>query len=121
MNSSERRRVLRALLGALLWAAVALFPAPAAFADSLDARKARGEVGEQLDGYVGIAIENPSPELRALVDDINRRRLERYQSIAAQRKIDTTQVAARAGEKLVERTLPGHLVRDEQNRWRKRE
>ncbi len=120
MSSSENRRILRALLGALLWAAVALFPASAALADALDARMAAGEVGEQLDGYVGIVIDNPSGELRALVGDINRRRREKYRGIAAKRQVEVAQVAALAGQKLVERTPSGRFVRDTGGNWRRR-
>ncbi len=121
-RATGRRHPLstRPLRVALLAVSAALLMAPAALADSLDERKAARDIGEQLDGYVGIAIENPPPELLTLVDRINENRREKYQAIAAKRQIDTALVAALAGEKLVARALPGHLVRDKEGRWRKR-
>ncbi|MFQ5474165.1 MAG: YdbL family protein [Dehalococcoidia bacterium] len=119
----ERARppiAMRHVLRALLIVAFALAAAPGAHADALDDLKASGRVGEQIDGYVGIVTSSPSEELRALVDDINRKRRERYAEIARKRGVDISQVAALAGEKLVLRAPPGQYVRDSRGEWRKR-
>jgi len=108
------------VLAGLLFFAFALIVAPTARADTLDDLKASGQVGEQVDGYVGIVTPSPSDELKALVDDINGKRRKRYAEIARKRGIDISQVAALAGEKLVLRAPPGQYVRDGSGKWRTR-
>jgi len=104
----------------LLILALALFAAPAVLADGLDTYKASGEVGEQLDGYVGIVTGSPSAEVKATVDDINKKRRTKYASIAKERGLNVSQVAALAGKKLATRTPSGQYIRDDTGKWRKR-
>jgi hypothetical protein len=108
--------MLRALVLAILLA-VAL---PAAAADSLDAAKAAGQVGERPDGYLGLVLSPAPNEIRALVDRVNAERSRRYAEIAVQRGTTPAVVAALAGEMLVLRTPPGQYHLDADGGWVKR-
>ena len=85
MKRSRAQIASQPLFNGLLILAFALIAAPAVFADVLDSHKASGHVGEQLDGYVGIVTQSPSPELKESVDDVNDKRRERYAGIAKSR------------------------------------
>ena len=86
---------------------------------SLRGAKQQGLVGEQPDGYVG-AVRSASPEVAALIKDINARRRAEYQRIAAQNQIALSDVAKVSGQKLINRTASGNYVRDAQGNWKKK-
>ncbi len=79
----------------------------AARADALDDAKAAGLVGEQPDGYLGAVSSSPSPDVLALIDEINAKRLAAYQQIAADKGASVEDVAALTAEKLYQKALPG--------------
>jgi uncharacterized protein YdbL (DUF1318 family) len=81
----------------LLIFALAFILAPAAGAGTLDDYKASLQVGEQLDGYVGIVTKSPSAEINSTVADINKKRKDKYAGIAKERGITLSQVEALAG------------------------
>ncbi len=110
-NASERTSIL---VGCLLVMSLAAGPA---LALSLAEARNAGQVGERLDGYVGIVIANPSAELRALVADVNHRRSAEYQRIARQNGTAVHQVAALAANKLIARAGPGHYVQGPGGSW----
>lgn len=107
----------RRLGAALLAFALALGLAGPAAALDLDEARRKGLVGEQLDGYVGIVVSDPSPEVRALVAEVNERRRANYERIARQNGTAVEAVAALAGAKLIERLPPGHYVRADGGGW----
>ncbi len=109
----RRRRLAAVGLVALL----ALLAAPAAYADALNDAKAKGFVGERLDGYLGVVSPNAPADAKALVDGINAKRKQHYAKIAAKEGIDTVAVAVRAGDKLRKRAQPGHYVMTEDGKW----
>ncbi len=82
--------------------------APFASALSLDEAKARGVVGEQSDGYLGIR-EN-TPDVRALAADINARRRSEYQNIAQKNNTSVASVEALAGKKAIDITPKGQFI-----------
>jgi len=90
---------------------------PAAYAATLQEAKADGLVGEQRDGYVGFVAGNASAEVRALVQDVNNQRRQRYQQIAQQNDISIEQVAALAFERAVEATQSGHYYQNAGGSW----
>jgi hypothetical protein len=94
--------------------------ASAASAASLDDLKARGVVGEQLDGYVGVVDPNAPPEVTNLVAEVNRRRAHEYESIAKKNGTTASAVGALAGAKLVARAPAGQLVLDASGKWKKK-
>jgi uncharacterized protein YdbL (DUF1318 family) len=92
---------------------------PAA-ADSLDDAKAEGQVGERIDGYVGVVDANASGEVRALVDQVNAERQEKYAEIAAERGTSIQAVAQIAGQKLIARAPGGQYVLGANGQWRQK-
>jgi len=100
----QRNTATRRAAGAL---ALALLALPA-WALDLDAAKAQGKVGETNSGY--LAAVSPSPEVDALVADINAQRRAHYQKIAADNGISLQAVEARAGLKAIEKTPAGEYV-----------
>lgn len=102
----------------LLTAAALVVSASVAFAAlSIDAAKSQGLVGEQPDGLLGIVTPSPSPELSALVGDINAERLRKYQDIAAKNGTQLSQVQAVAGQKLITTTPPGQYIKNASGSW----
>ena len=99
----------RWLAAPLLFLAMGL-AAPAA-AESIDAAKARGEVGERTDGYLGLVSGDAPAAVKQLVDDVNARRREKYATIAKKNGATLEAVAALAGRKLVERATAGEYVK----------
>ncbi len=115
-----RRPVLRQsalgwLAGILVVAGMAL--ALPALALTLEEARTAGLIGEQADGYVGAV--SASPEVTALVQEINRKRLEHYRGIAAKNNLEVDKVARLAGEKLIEKAAPGEMIRDNGG-WKKK-
>jgi uncharacterized protein YdbL (DUF1318 family) len=105
-----------ALVSAL---ALVLAVAPA-LAGSLDDAKAAGQVGERLDGYLGLVDASAPGDVKALVESVNAGRRQKYAEIAAKQSTTTKDVAALAGAKLIERTQPGHYVMDASGSWKRK-
>ena len=80
------------------------------FAIDLDTAKADGVVGERADGYLGAVRGSASAEVRALIDDINAKRRDKYQRIAAKNSIPLAEVEALAGKKTIQKTPSGGWV-----------
>lgn len=91
----------------VLMLAFAMF-ATSAWALDLQDAKAQGLVGEQLNGYLGAV--KPSAEVNALVADINARRKAMYQEIAQRNGTSVLAVEKLAGQKAIEKTLPGQYI-----------
>jgi uncharacterized protein YdbL (DUF1318 family) len=106
---------IRLALIALLAAALPVAPATA---QNLEQAKARGLVGEQADGYVGVV--EASAEARALAERVNAKRRAEYAEIAKKRGTSVDAVAQLAGQKLVQRTPGGQYVRGSDGRWVKK-
>ena len=102
----------------LMVLSVGMLLSTVAFAIDLDTAKSQGLIGERLDGYLGVVVENPSDEVKALVAEVNGKRRARYQQIAKKNNIDVADVEARAGQKAIERTASGGWVF--QARWEKK-
>jgi len=114
MNMQPLRAApLRALIAAMM-----LLLATVAHAMDLDTAKSRGLVGERADGYLGVVVDDPSPEIKSLVADVNAKRRERYEQIAKQNGIDLADVEARAGQRAIQLTTSGGWVFV--SRWEKK-
>ena len=99
-------RLLTLLAGIALGVALAL----PAYALDLHEARAKGLLGEQANGYVGI-VASPTPELERLAADVNAKRKAHYQEIARRNGTQVEAVAALAGKKLVEGAPSGQLVK----------
>jgi uncharacterized protein YdbL (DUF1318 family) len=102
----------------LLALLLALGLAGAAGALDLGEAKAKGLVGEQADGYVGVV--SGGGEASALAGQVNAKRRAEYAEIAKKRGTSVEAVAALAGKKLVERTPGGQFVRGSDGAWVKK-
>ena len=106
---------VRALPALLL---LCLFALPA-WAISLDQAKNQGLVGEQASGYLGIVSPPGSREVRDVVENVNLRRKDEYERIAARNGIALEQVEKLAGKRAIERSGPGDYVRLPHGGWQK--
>ena len=87
---------------------------------TVDAAKARGEVGEQIDGYLGLVPgANASDAVRKSVQEINIGRKSVYTQQANANNVRTDEVAGVSGEKLVNRAPSGQMVKGNSG-WYKR-
>lgn len=113
-----------AMIGA---ASLALAPAGVdiAYAQSakslVDAAKARGDVGEQIDGYLGIVSGRaPSAAVRKAVQEINIGRKQVYRNRARQENVSLEAIAASIGVRQLQKARPGETVRDASGQWKKK-
>ena len=106
LKGAMRKRLAIRLLGpAILWSAAL----GSAYGLSLEEAKTKGLVGEKASGYLGVV--NPgSQEAQALAADVNEKRRQAYQDIAARNKTPLQSVEVLAGEKAIQNTKPGHFV-----------
>ncbi len=120
MTAMKRMTRRLALTTIALAAALALVPVSAPRAQSLDAAKAAGLVGERADGYVGIVDPAASGGVVAMVQNINGKRRNKYKGVAAKNGTSLQAVEAIAGDKLVRRAKPGEYVMDSTGRWHRK-
>jgi uncharacterized protein YdbL (DUF1318 family) len=100
------RRLGLALVFAALCAAAPALADPAQSKALVDAAKARGEVGEQADGYLGFVTGQAAPDLRAAVAEINAGRADAYRDAAAKTGV-TPEAAGQATARQLLARLPG--------------
>jgi uncharacterized protein YdbL (DUF1318 family) len=76
---------------------------------SLEEAKTKGLVGEKPNGYLGVV--NPgSQEAHALTNEVNEKRRQAYEGIAARNRTELETVETLAGHKAIQNTKPGHFV-----------
>ncbi len=107
---------MKALSGLILLSCLILSHSAAAL--TLEQARAQGQVGEMLNGY--IAARSDDDATRALVSQINAGREKEYQQVAQQNGLRTADVAAIAGQKLVDRAKSGEYVRGINGQWMKK-
>jgi len=103
------RPVLAATLGAIALAGIGT-AALAQRDPAYDAARRAGQVGEQIDGYLGI-VGAETPELRRLVGDLNIKRRALYTEKAQQATPPATleEYALTSGCLAIERTTAGEM------------
>jgi len=87
---------------------------------SLSEAKDRGLVGEQPNGYLGIVGLSQTSDVQGLVNDINRKRREKYQEIAARNETNVQAVELLAGKTAISKTQPGRYVQIPSGNWVKK-
>lgn len=87
-----------------------------AFCLDLGAAKTDGLVGEQPDGYLA-AVNTATPEVAALIKDINEKRKAVYSDIAQRNGTAINAVEQLAGKKAIEKTPAGQYVRMPGGEW----
>ena len=112
-----------ALLTVVALAGTLALASPAAAQDAvLNQARAAGLIGEQADGYLGIAPgADVSADVRARVDQNNMRRRALYTQRATERGASVNEMAAAvACEVFQGRIAVGERYRDEGGQWRQR-
>lgn len=103
----------------LLLAAIVL-SLPALADLSLEQAKSQGMVGEDASGYLAAVSSSPTAEVRSLVSEVNDKRREEYQRIAASNDIKISDVEKLAGRKAIQKTSPGHYIRLPGGSWQQK-
>jgi len=85
------------------------------FAIELPDAKAKGLIGEQSNGLLGVV--KSSAEVQALVKNINARRLAKYKQIAQKNAMTLDQVSLLAGEKTINKTPAGQYIQNSAGQW----
>jgi uncharacterized protein YdbL (DUF1318 family) len=86
-------------------------------AQSLDAAKAEGLVGEKVDGYIAAVTANPSPEIQALIQTTNDGRRQAYADLAKRNGITVEEVGIVSAEKLQGNARSGHYIQMPNGQW----
>ena len=107
---------IKSLLSGLLLALAMVFSAPA-MADALDDARAAGLVGERPDGLVAPTTPNAPANVMSLVQEINAKRMEKYQQIANEKGVPVEQVGAISGEKIISKLKPGLYYMNASGQW----
>lgn len=111
-----------ALAAVAATAAVAL-AVPSAMAQrdpAYAAARAAGQIGEQVDGYLGFAT-TPTPAIRALVEDLNIKRKAAYTERAQATGSTVQQFAFTSGCNLIANTKAGEKYQAPDGGWRTRD
>lgn len=83
------------------------------------AARAAGQVGEKMDGYLGIA-GSATPELRAIVDDLNIKRRAVYAQKAQAQRATVEEYAFTSGCLLISQTRQGEKYQAPGGGWQTR-
>jgi uncharacterized protein len=111
----------RTLLLSLSFALAAFAFAPPASAGDpvIDAAIAAGEVGERIDGYLGVVGTADAGTVRK-VQDINNRRRAVYEQTAKDNNTTVQIVAQLAGEKQIAKLESGQFYMDASGVWQRK-
>lgn len=101
---------------ALGLAALAFAPAASAGDPQIDAAISAGQVGERIDGYLGVVGSADAAVVRK-VQDINNRRRAVYEETASANGTTVQIVAQLAGEKQIAKLQAGQYFMDASGSW----
>jgi len=88
---------------------------------TVDSAKARGEIGEQIDGYLGVVDgASPTSAVRNAMSEINIARKSVYSQLAQQQNVQVNVVAALTGEKQIKKAKSGEFVKDATGSWQRK-
>lgn len=83
------------------------------------AARAAGQIGEKMDGYLGV-VGNASPDVRRIVNDLNIKRKAVYAQKAQAAKVTIEEYAFGSGCDAIARTAPGEKYEAPDRSWRTR-
>ena len=83
------------------------------------AARASGQVGEKMDGYLGV-VGTPGAGLRAMVDDLNIKRKAAYAAKAQANGATIEEYALSSGCQLILNTQPGEKYQAPDGTWQTR-
>ncbi len=96
---------------------VVSFAVGASQAQSLDAVRASGAVGEQFDGYATVRDPGAGADVKALVNKVNAKRREIYEERAAAQGVAADQVGRVYAGKIMQKAPAGTWFRAESGIW----
>lgn len=112
-----RKAIFAAAAIGMAFASLAVSGAAQAQGGALSQALAAGSVGEQADGYMGIAAA-VGGDVRAEVDALNIKRRALYTDLAAKRGVTVSDAAAATGcQTLASRVKPGQVYRIGSGPW----
>jgi uncharacterized protein YdbL (DUF1318 family) len=94
-------------------------PAQAQRDPAYAAARSSGEIGEKMDGYLGI-VGTETPELRRLVNDINIKRRAVYAQKSQEEQVTLDEYALATGCQLILKTVPGEKYQAPGGVWETR-
>jgi uncharacterized protein len=109
------RKFITALIATSMLAAPALAQRDPAY----DAARSAGQVGEKMDGYLGI-VGSSTSALQRVVDDINIKRRAVYAEKARAANATLEEYALTAGCLAIARTVPGEKYQAPDGSWQTR-
>ncbi|KCZ51285.1 YdbL family protein [Hyphomonas pacifica] len=112
---------LRTIFASLILALGLASMAPAAWAGDpvIDAAIESGQVGERIDGRLGV-VGSADPSVVRKVQEINNKRAAKYAEIAAETGTSVAQVARVTGEKQIAALKPGQYYMDASGSWKQK-
>lgn len=122
MGDVMMKRLTRAALSGAAFAVALGGVAAPAYAQrdpAYAAARAAGEVGEKMDGYLGI-VGAETPELRRIVNDINIKRRSVYSQRAQATNATLEEYALTAGCQAILATAPGEKYQAPDGSWQTR-
>ena len=106
-------------LKSLFMTASLLLMSQLSLALSLDEAQSKGLLGENASGYLEMTPRG-NEEAKTLMEKINDKRKEKYQSIAIKQKTDLKSIEKIAGEKITEKLQAGEFYKDANGQWHKK-
>lgn len=106
-------------MAAALALAVVAMPAQAQRDPEYAAARASGQIGEKLDGYLGV-VGASTPSLQRLVTDINIKRRAVYAERAQENNATLEEYSISAGCQLILKTSPGERYQAPDGSWQTR-
>lgn len=83
----------------------------------VDAAKARGQIGEQGDGYLGFVTPSTDPTLAAAVAAINSGRMQAYRDTAMRTGVSVDAAGQATAQQLFTRLPPGQFFKPLSGDW----
>lgn len=88
---------------------------------TVDAAITRGEIGEQIDGYLGVVDgASPSATVRNAMNEINIARKSVYTQAASKSGQPASVFAQLTGEKQIKKSAQGTFVKDATGVWKRK-
>ena len=120
MALMSQRSFAKALTGGLVLAALTLTaPAMAQRDPAYDAARKSGQVGEKVDGYLGV-VGGQSAAIQSMVADLNIKRRANYAERAQAQRATLEEYALTQGCLLISRTAPGEKYQAPDGSWQTR-
>ena len=120
MFAALNRKTARALVLGAVMAGTFVAPVSAQNRDpAYAAARSAGQVGEKMDGYLGI-VGSATPELRAIVDDLNIKRRAVYAQKAQAQRATVEEYAFTSGCLLISQTREGEKYQTPGGGWQTR-